>query len=132
MTSKMLIALMLLVAAPVHAEIVRIEVKSRADVLAGKAFGVVGPYEKLVGTIYLAIDPQNTANRIITDIDKAPRNANGRVEFSSDFYLIKPKDPSKGNGTLLYEVSNRGGKGMLGLLQLRAGQSRSVDRGAVR
>jgi hypothetical protein len=121
MTAKTLIALMLLVAAPVHAEIVRIEVKSRADVLAGKAFGAVGPYEKLVGTIYLAIDPQNTANRIITDIDKAPRNANGRVEFSSDFYLIKPKDPSKGNGTLLYEVSNRGGKGMLGFFNFAQG-----------
>jgi alpha/beta hydrolase family protein len=121
MTSKMLIALMLLVAAPVHAEIVRIEVTSRADVLAGKAFGAVGPYEKLIGTIYLAIDPQNSANRIITDIDKAPRNANGRVEFSSDFYLIKPKDPSKGNGTLLYEVSNRGGKGMLGFFNFAQG-----------
>ena len=107
MTSKTLIALLLLVAAPVHAEIVRIEVKSRADVLAGKAFGAAGPYEKLVGTIYFAVDPQNPANRIITDIDRAPRNASGKVEFSSDFYLIKPVDPSRGNGSLLYEVSNR-------------------------
>jgi hypothetical protein len=28
--------------------------------------------------------------------------------------MIKPKDLSRGNGTLLYEVSNRGNKGMLG------------------
>ncbi len=121
MTSKALIALLFLVALPVHAEIVRIEVKSRADVLAGKAFGAAGPYEKLSGTIYFAVDPRNRANRIITDIDQAPRNGSGRVEFSSDFYLIKPKDPARGNGTLLYEVSNRGGKGMLGFFNFAQG-----------
>ena len=85
---------MMLLAAPVHAEVVRIDVKSRADVLAGQAFGAAGPYEKLSGTIYFAVDPRNPANQIITDIDKAPKNAAGKVEFSSDFYLIKPKDPT--------------------------------------
>ena len=112
---------LMLVAAPVSAEVVRIEVKSRADVLSGKSFGTAGPYEKLSGTIYFAVDPRNTANQIITDIDKAPRNAAGKVEFSSDFYLIKPKDASSGNGTLLYEVSNRGGKGMIGFFNRASG-----------
>jgi len=121
MIAKTLVAVLLLVAAPVHAEIVRIEVKSRTDVLAGKAFGATGPYEKLTGTLYFAIDPRNSANRIITDIDLAPKNGNGRVEFSSDFYLIKPKDPARGNATLLYEVSNRGGKGMLGFFNFAQG-----------
>jgi hypothetical protein len=111
---------MMLVAAPVAAEVVRIDVKSRADVLAGQSVGAAGPYEKLSGRIYFAVDPLNDANRIIADIDKAPKNAAGRVEFSSDFYLIKPKDPSRGNGTLLYEVSNRGGKGMLGFFNRAA------------
>jgi hypothetical protein len=60
-------------------------------------------------------------NQIITDIGKAPLNAAGRVEFSSDFYLIKPKDPARGNGTVLYEVSNRGGKGMIRFFNLAAG-----------
>jgi len=112
---------MVLVAAPVSAEVVRIDVKSRADVLAGQSFGTAGPYEKLSGRIYFAADPLNDANRIIADIDKAPKNAAGRVEFSSDFYLIKPKDPARGNGTLLYEVSNRGGKGMLGFFNRASG-----------
>lgn len=111
----------LLVAAPVGAEVVRIEVKSRTPVLAGQAFGAAGPYERLAGTIYFAIDPRNTANLIIADIDKAPRNAAGKVEFSSDFYLIKPVDPSRGNGTVLYEVSNRGGKGMVGFFNFGGG-----------
>jgi hypothetical protein len=101
-----------------RAEVVRIEVKSRADVLSGKTFGKAGAYEKLAGKIYFAVDPGNSANRIITDIDKAPKNASGKVEFSSDFYLIKPKDESRGNGTVLYEVSNRGNKGLLGFFNL--------------
>lgn len=111
----------LLVAAPVSAEVVRIEVKSRTPVLAGQAFGATGPYERLAGTIYFAIDPRNSANLIIADIDKAPRNAAGQVEFSSDFYLLKPVDSSRGNGTVLYEVSNRGGKGMVGFFNFAAG-----------
>ena len=111
----------LLIAAPVSAEVVRIEVKSRTPVLAGKAFGATGPYERLVGTIYFAIDPRNTANLIIADIDKAPRNAAGKVEFSSDFYLLRPVDSGRGNGTILYEVSNRGGKGMVGFFNFATG-----------
>ncbi len=111
----------LLIAAPVSAEVVRIEVVSRTPVLAGQAFGTTGPYERLAGRIYFAIDPANTANRIIADIDRAPRNAAGRVEFSSDFYVLKPVDPSRGNGTILYEVSNRGGKGMIGFFNFAQG-----------
>jgi hypothetical protein len=112
---------LLLLAAPVHAEVVRIEVKSRADILAGQSFGTTGPYEKISGRIYFAVDPRNSANQIITDIDKAPKNAAGKVEFLSDFYLIKPKDAARGNGTVLYEVSNRGGKGMIGFFNLASG-----------
>jgi hypothetical protein len=121
MTAKSLFAALLLFAAPAWAEVVRIEVKSRADVLAGRSFAAAGPYEKLAGTLHFAVDPRNPANRIITDVDKAPRNSMGLVEFSSDFYLIRPKDPSRANGTLLYEVSNRGGKGMLGFFNFASG-----------
>ncbi|HMF98490.1 MAG TPA: hypothetical protein VKE96_29520, partial [Vicinamibacterales bacterium] len=110
-----------LVSAPVSAEVVRIEVQSRADVAGGAAFGATGAYEKLSGRIYFAVDPSLPANRIVTDIDRAPRNAAGRVEFSSDFYLLKPKQIARGNGAVLYEVSNRGGKGMLGFFDHAAG-----------
>lgn len=120
MTLRIALALLLL-AAPVHAEVVRFEVTSRADVAAGKAFGAIGPYEKVTGKIYFAVDPRNSVNQIIADIDKAPKSASGKVEFSSDFYLIKPKDASRGNGTVLYEVSNRGGKGMLGFFNFASG-----------
>jgi len=112
-TIATLLTMLCLVTSTAQAEIVRIEVRSRTDLAGGMWFGLAGPYEKLIGTIYFAVDPDNSANRIITDIALAPRNADGRVEFHSDFFLIKPKDVERGNGTLLYEVSNRGGKGML-------------------
>src|SRR5258708_34851470 len=104
-------ALVVLVAAPLSAEVVRIEVQSRTDLAGGQEFGAAGPYEKIAGKIFFAVDPALPANRIVADIDRAPRNASGKVEFSSDFFLIKPKEIAKGNGAVLYEVSNRGGKG---------------------
>ena len=109
-----LVLLLALMAMPASAEVVRIEVQSRADVAGAQPFGATGPYEKVDGKIFFAVDPALAANRIIADIDKAPRNSAGKVEFSADFYLLKPKEIAKGNGAVLYEVSNRGGKGMLG------------------
>jgi Alpha/beta hydrolase domain len=116
--------LVVLAVTPASADVVRIEVQSRSDLLGGQAFGAAGPYEKLSGKIFFAVDPALPANRIVTDIGNAPRNAAGKVEFSSDFYLIKPKRIERGNGAVLYEVSNRGGKGMLGFFNHAAG---SVD-----
>src|SRR6478735_9410795 len=84
---------------PASAEVVRVEVSSRGAVAGGEAFGAAGPYEKLAGRIFFAIDPALPANRIITDVDKAPRNGAGKVEFSSDFYILKPRDIRKGNGS---------------------------------
>lgn len=92
---------------------VRMEIREQSDVLNGKSFGSAGAYERVVGKAYYAVDPKVTANQPIVDLDKAPRNKDGRVEFSADIFLIRPKDPKKGNGTLLYEVSNRGNKSML-------------------
>src|SRR3989441_3614175 len=103
-----------LAVAPASADVMRIEVQSRSDLVGGQPFGAAGPYEKLSGKIFFAVDPALPANRIVTDIDKAPRNAAGKVEFSADFFLLKPKRIERGNGAVLYEVSNRGGKGMLG------------------
>ena len=123
MLSRILAALLFvsLTWSPVSAEVVRIQVTSRADVAGGKAFGATGPYEKIAGRIYFEVDPSLSPNKIITDIDKAPKNARGRVEFSSDFFLLKPKQVERGNGTVLYEVSNRGGKGMLAFYNQAAG-----------
>ena len=97
-----------------------IELSDRTDVLAGKAFGSSGPYERLVGKAYFQVDPSNPANSLIADIDKAPRNDKGMVEFSADLYVLKPRDPKNGNGAIIFEVSNRGNKGMLGMFNRAA------------
>src|SRR6202167_5542325 len=97
------------------AALLRIEVSERTDVLDGKPFASAGPYERIVGKAYFAVDPNLPANKIIADIAKAPRNEDGLVPFSADFYCLKPRDPQHGNHAVLFEVSNRGGKGMLGM-----------------
>ena len=111
----------LFAAATASADVVRIVVDTRADVAGGKSYGLAGTYEKLVGTVYFEVDPANPTNQIITDIALAPRNANGKVEFHSNFFLLKPTEISRGNGAVLYEVSNRGNKGMLGYFNNAAG-----------
>src|SRR6478672_7813579 len=99
------------------ARVDRIEVLSRADVLDGKAFGDAGPYEKIIGKVHFAVKPDDSHNKFIVDLDKAPRNANGDVEFASDFYILRPKDAAHASGTALIEIPNRGGKGMLRVFQ---------------
>ena len=96
-----------------RAEVTKVAISSRQDVLNGKSFGNTGAYEKLAGKIYFAVDPNNPHNKIIVDLDKAPRNAQGKVEFSADLFIIRPKDPSKGNGVMFFDIPNRGAKGLL-------------------
>ena len=103
-------------AAGADAHVTRVEIISRTDVQDGRAFGLAGAYEKIVGRVYFAVNPDNLHNKLIVDLDKAPRNAQGEVEFSADLYLLKPKDMNKGNNAVLFEVSNRGGKGILRLV----------------
>jgi hypothetical protein len=92
-----------------------VHVLDRTDIADGKQFGPAGSYERIVGKAYCRVDPKLPANRIITDIDLAPRNEDGMVEFAADFFVVKPRQPKDGNGTVLYEVSNRGRKGMVGM-----------------
>lgn len=114
-------------ATSLFARVVRVEVEGREAILDGKSFGLAGSYEKLAGRVFFAVDPENSANRIIADIDLAPRNSDGEVEFSSEFFLLKPRDAARGNGTVLYEVSNRGNKGMLSFFNYASGSPDPVD-----
>ena len=83
----------------------------------GRPFGAAGPYEKLSGKVFFALDPALPQNAIIVDLNLAPKNARGLVEFSADFYLLKPVDPARGNGRLFYEAGNRGTKRILPVFQ---------------
>ena len=114
--SRLVLALVsaLLVPALAMAEVTKVNIVSKAVVANGQAFGSVGPYEKLTGTIEFALDPANPRNTRIVDLNAAAKGPDGRVHFTADLYVLQPVDPSKGNGTLLFEIANRGRKGILG------------------
>ena len=107
------ILLAILIAATAAAEVERIEFTSREVFADGMSFGDTGAYEKIRGTLFYAVDPDNLANAAIVDLDLAPRGADGMVRFQGDFLLLKPVDLGKGNGRLLYDVNNRGNLYML-------------------
>ena len=111
-----LLVVALCLSASLDAHVTRVEIISRTDIQDGKPFGLAGAYERIVGRVYFEVDPANIHNRQIVDLHKADRNSKGEVEFYADLYLVKPKDMNKGNGAVLFEVSNRGGKGILRLV----------------
>lgn len=71
-------------------------------------------YVKLTGHAYGELDPKLPLNAIITDLEFAPRNGRGMVEYVATFTLLKPVDMSKASGVLLYYVPNRGGVSLTG------------------
>jgi hypothetical protein len=93
-----------------QARLTRLEILRTEPFAGGEAFGTVGAYEKVVGRFHGELDPAQPLNAVIVDLEKAPRNAAGRVEYTSDFYILRPTDLAKGNGALLYDVNNRGNK----------------------
>ena len=64
-------------------------------------------YENIQGIVYFSLDPLNPSNSEVTDIEHAPRNAQGNVEYSADFKLLVPSEDFA-NGGLLYMGNNRG------------------------
>jgi len=100
----------------VCARVVRVEITSRQDVLDGKPFGDAGPYERIVGRVYFSLAVANPHNQRIVDLGKAQNLKNGEVEFAADFIAIRPKDPRKGNGSMLLENPNRGRSRIVSLI----------------
>jgi len=112
-----------LIAAPAaDARITRIDVTStESPTFGGYSWPGVGQYEKLVGKAYGEISPTDPKNSVIVDLNLAPRNANGNVEYAVDFYILKPIDLSKGNHKMMYEPPNRGRKTWNALARMPAG-----------
>jgi hypothetical protein len=98
-------------AALAHAAVTSVEITQRASI-------PIANYEQISGKVHFAVDPALPANRIITDIDRAPKNAKGLVEFSADLFVLKPRDPARSNGTALVEISNRGNRALLTMFDL--------------
>jgi hypothetical protein len=106
------IGLMLLVwASSAHAEVKRIVIDRKVSpAFDGKSFGASGQYETLAGRAFGELDPNDPHNRVITDIQLAQRNANGKVEYVATFFLVKPIDMTKSSHLMWHDVPNRGGR----------------------
>jgi hypothetical protein len=100
----------MLVATSADARLTKLQIITRTTAFGGYSFAGVGTYEKIYGRYFGEINPNDPRNAVIADIALAPRNAAGNVEYSADFYILKPTDLSKGAHKAMYEPPNRGGK----------------------
>jgi hypothetical protein len=87
-----------------------IDITHRQSFADGREFGDTGAYERLDGLVRFALDPIAAAQAGIVDIDKAPVNSDGRVEFTTDICILRPVDPARGNRRMFFDYGNRGNK----------------------
>lgn len=85
-----------------------LSVEQREPFAGGHAFGGAGPYERLRGRAHFEVAPDPAVPTRILDLEHAPRNARGLVEFAADVLILRPADPARGNGRLFYDSGNRG------------------------
>src|SRR3954471_19104482 len=83
-----------LLPADAGAQVMRLEILSRQPAPT-PAPGAAAPYEIVRGRVHGEVDPRDPHNRIIQDLDLAPRNARGHVEYLATFALARPIDPAK-------------------------------------
>ena len=96
---------------PSAAKIVKFEiVRVESPAFEGRSFGSVGTYDRILAHATIAVSPDNPHNKIIVDLDRAPRNAQGLVEAVTDVEILRPTVAANGNRRLFYEVLNRGSK----------------------
>ncbi|HEU0157516.1 MAG TPA: alpha/beta hydrolase domain-containing protein, partial [Stellaceae bacterium] len=93
-----------------------IEVIAVEPFAEGRAIAEAGAYLRIRGTAKGELDPDAPENRVIADLDKAARNSRGAVEYETDFFILRPADPGRTNRVLVYDVTNRGRKMIMNLL----------------
>jgi alpha/beta hydrolase family protein len=94
-----------------------IEIDGVEPFAEGRVFGESGSYLRIRGTAKGELDPAAPQNQVIADLDLAPRNARGLVEYETDFFILRPADPGRTNGVLVYDVTNRGRKRLFAMLE---------------
>lgn len=93
--------------------ITRIVIQKKGLFADGTEFPVTGAYERIAGRAYGEVDPRSPQNKVIVNILNAPANPRGRVEYWTDFFILKPVDMGRGNGKVFYDIPNRGNKRIL-------------------
>ena len=86
--------------ASAHAEVARL------DIVSKRPYGsfATGDYVFIEAKVHGEISPKEP----IPGLDQVAANQRGNVEYASRVVMIVPSDPSKGNGTLLVDIPNRG------------------------
>ena len=114
MHSKALLAAaaFFIASAPLHARITRIVIDQTVSPAfckgtACSSFGDGGQYEQIAGRAYGELDPGDSHNRIIQDIELG-KDPDGKVRYVATFVITKPIDMSKASGLLWHDVPNRG------------------------
>ncbi len=87
---------------------ITLEITERVPFADGQAFDDAGAYERLKGRAHYVVDAAAAANAGVCDVDKAPVNADGLVEFSSDIFIYRPVDAAKANKRVFFDYGNRG------------------------
>src|SRR5262245_6171102 len=100
MASRFLVALLTFFSLPAIAAVTGVTIVSQKQ--------AAGSYEELTGRIQFALDPADAHNRGIVDLENARRDGDGLVRFAADLHVLRPADPSKANGVLLFGIANRG------------------------
>ena len=100
----------LIAAGAAEARVTELHLGAPEPFAPGTSYGSAGAYERVTGTAKGELDPADPRNKGIVNLAKAPRNAHGMVEYETDVFILRPVDPTKGSGKLVYEVNNRGRK----------------------
>src|SRR5262249_17076180 len=107
----LVVLLTAVLAVPASARVVHFVIDTTTSpAFGGASFGSAGQYETLAGRVFGELDPNDPLNAIIQDIQLAPRNARGMVEYTATFFIVKPIDMTKASGLLWHDVPNRGGR----------------------
>ncbi len=105
-----------------RAQIIQIDMQVvESPTLDGQRFGPVGQYERLRGVVRGEVDPDDPRHQNIVNLDRAPRNASGKVEYRATVEIYRPTDMTRWNRAIFHTVSNRGGAG--------AAESALLERG---
>ncbi|HYZ61417.1 MAG TPA: hypothetical protein VE650_03105, partial [Acetobacteraceae bacterium] len=113
-----------LAAGPAEARITKFEILRTEPAFGGSSFGNAGAYERVFARAYGELDPADPHNSIIQDLNLAPRNGRGMVEYQTEVELLKPADMARSNRVLFFEVLNRGNK--LALNNFGEGQPNTI------
>ena len=126
-----LIALAVLLPAPLLGQVESVEVLGRSEVAGGQPFGEVGSYERIVGRVNFAFDPSLPSNQVITDLSLAPTDPDGRVRATASFIVLQPIDPERRSGLAWVDIPNQGTGTSLHLVQRAPAGASPLEAAAV-